>query len=202
MMSVDYADEYGLSDRSAEDVFLDYLIANDEPAAAPTYSQPAASNPNRIYQWYLDGASSIGPGVRGANVDGISTEYTGAGVRVGIIDEGFDVSHPDLAGRFDIAASYDPRDSGATNIMPDDSTDVHGTWVSGVIGAAGNNNFGTIGVAYEATLVGFYTRYGYGGSSRGEIADLLARQVNVDVSNNSWGYSSSFGDNFRDPSWS
>lgn len=201
MSSID-ADSDNVLDRiDANDVLID-LFAGEEPVATPGYSQPAASNPNRIYQWYLDGASSIGPGVRGANVDGISTEYTGAGVRVGIIDEGFDVSHPDLAGRFDIAASYDPHDSGTPNLMPDDSTDVHGTWVSGVIGAAGNNNFGTIGDAHESTMVGFYMRYGFGGSLRAEVTDLLARQVNVDVSNNSWGYTNSFGDNFRDPSWS
>src|SRR5262245_32921954 len=129
-MSMNIIYEYDRDGRIDEDILLDYLIAGDEPVAVPTYSQPAASNPNRIYQWYLDGNSSIGPGVRGANVDDISTEYAGAGVRVGIIDEGFDISHPDLAGRFDLAASYDPHDSGTANLIPDDSTDVHGTWVS------------------------------------------------------------------------
>jgi hypothetical protein len=57
---MNYAYEYDLLDRSQEDVLLDYLIGSDEPVATPSYSQPAASNPNRIYQWYLDGDSSIG----------------------------------------------------------------------------------------------------------------------------------------------
>jgi len=169
---------------------------------APAYvSDVAASNPLRQYQWYLDGYLTPGSNVYGANIDSISVEYGGSGVRVGIIDEGFDISHPDLAGQFDLSASYDPRDDGAIDIMPDDSSDDHGTMVAGVIGARGDDGFGTIGVAPDATLVGFYARFGTGGSPRAELADLLARQVDVDISNNSWGYTTQFADNFRDPAW-
>src|SRR5215475_13853391 len=164
-------------------------------------SQLAASNPYRASEWYLDGYLTAGSNPYGANVDRISTEYMGAGVRIGLIDQGFDISHPDLAGRFDLASSYDPHDTGTVNIMPDSTSDVHGTWVAGVVGARGDNNYGTIGVAPEATLVGYYMRTGLGGSSRAEISDLLARQVNVDISNNSWGYTSAFSDNFRDVNW-
>lgn len=138
----------------------------------------------------------------GANIDAISTEYTGLGVVVGIVDEGFDTTNPDLTGRFDLGDSYDPRDHGATNIMPDSSAAVHGTWVAGVLGASADNDYGIVGVAPDATLAGFYARFGAGGSSRAELTDLLARQVNVDVSNNSWGYTTEFGDNFQNASWS
>src|SRR5262245_15455015 len=67
----------------------------------------AASNPYRASEWYLDGYLTAGSNPYGANVDRISTEYMGAGVRIGLIDQGFDISHPDLAGRFDLASSYD-----------------------------------------------------------------------------------------------
>jgi subtilisin-like proprotein convertase family protein len=70
-----------------------------------------------------------------------------------------------------------------------------------VVGAAANNGYGTLGVASGATLAGFYTRFGAGGSSRDEIADLLTHQVNVDVSNNSWGYADAFADNFQKAGW-
>lgn len=161
----------------------------------------ATSNPLRGYAWHLDGYLTPGGNVNGANVDKISTEYTGHGVRIGLIDEGFDLTNPDLANRFDLAGSYDPRDpAGNINIAPDDSTDIHGTWVAGVVGAADDNG-GTVGVAPGSTLVGFYARYGAGGSSRAEMSDLLARQVNVDISNNSWGYTTEFADNFLDPAW-
>src|ERR1044072_5874300 len=177
--------------------------AEETPATASTIyaSSLAASNPWRQYEWHLDGYLTPGSNAYGANVDLISTEYSGAGVRVGMIDEGFDILHPDLAGRFDLSASFDPRDGAVINIRPDSSSDRHGTWVSGVLGARGDDNFGMIGVAPEATLVGYYARFGLGGSLRAEMADLLARQVNVDISSNSWGYTTQFADNFLDPSW-
>ncbi len=174
-----------------------------DSGAAPSYiSALAASNPYRPYEWYLDGYLTPGGNAYGADVDAISTQYRGAGVKVGIIDEGFDYRNPDLVGRFDLAASYDPRNPGTQSILPDSSDAMHGTWVSGVIGAAADNNFGTVGVASAATLVGFYARFGSGGSPRAELADLLARQVNDDIANNSWGYTTQFADNFLDPAWS
>ena len=156
----------------------------------------AASNPYRYLQWHLDGPLG-GSNANGANIDAVWAEYTGAGVRIGLIDEGFDTRAPDLTNRFDLSLSYDPRDSGASNIRPDSTAHSHGTMVAGVVGAAADNNFGTVGVAYGAALAGFYMRYGSGGSSINEVGDLLARQVNVDVSNNSWGYTGAFSDNFR-----
>src|SRR5262245_17575623 len=104
---------------------------SDEPTADAQYlSAAASSNPYRQYQWYLDGYLTPGSNQYGANIDAASVGYTGAGVRVGLIDEGFDITNPDLVGRFDLADSYDPRDSGTTNIMPDNSSAVHGTWVA------------------------------------------------------------------------
>src|SRR5436190_1986594 len=97
--------------------------AGDEASRTATASiyasTTAASNPYRSYEWQLDGYLTPGSNPFGANVDLISTEYTGAGVRVGIIDEGFDLRHPDLAGRFDLASSFDPRDGAVSDIMPD-----------------------------------------------------------------------------------
>ena len=174
---------------------------SNEPEATPAYvSAIAASNPYRSLQWYLDGDADGSSNGTGANIDAISTEYSGSGVVVGIIDQGFDTTNPDLTGRFNLSLSYDPHDSGVANITPDLSADVHGTWVSGVLGASANNQFGIVGVAPGTTLAGFYARFD-GGSSRAEMANLLARQVNVDVSNNSWGYTTEFADNFLDPSW-
>ena len=175
------------------------------PAAiGPVYADSlAAANSFRQYQWYLDGRLTVGGNVNGANVNSISTEYTGAGVKVGIIDQGFDIHNIDLAGRFDLGLSFDPRDTtGVTSIAPDSAAEAHGTWVSGVLGASASNQTGAVGVAPDATLVGYYARFGFGGSPMTELAQLLALQVNVDVSNSSWGYSTSFSDNFRRAAWS
>ncbi|MEA2879785.1 MAG: hypothetical protein QOF14_4981 [Hyphomicrobiales bacterium] len=199
-----------MSTTNTRDAGSDQIVVGDassagedeSPVASTIYAFPsAASNPMRPYEWQLDGYLTPGSNAFGANVDAISTEYTGTGVRVGLIDEGFDITHPDLAGRFDLQSSYDPHDGAVTNIRPDSSSSVHGTWVAGVLGARADDNFGMIGVAPGATLVGYYARFGLGGSLRAEMADLLARQVNVDISSNSWGYATQFADNFLDPSW-
>jgi Ca2+-binding RTX toxin-like protein/subtilisin-like proprotein convertase family protein len=181
----------------------DDAITVADAASAPVYASAlAATNTFRSYQWYLDGYLTAGGNAHGANVDKISTEYTGAGVKVGIIDQGFDISNIDLAGRFDLTNSFDPRDTtGITSIAPDSTADAHGTWVSGVIGASATNHLGAVGVASDSTLIGYYARFGLGGSSMNELANLLKLQVNVDVSNSSWGYSTAFSDNFRNAAW-
>ena len=141
-------------------------------AVTPIYaSSLAASNSYRSSQWYLDGKLTVGGNAYGANVDKISTEYTGAGVKVGIIDQGFDTTNIDLIGRFDLTQSVDPRDTGFTSIMPDGTADAHGTWVSGVIGASATNQTGAVGVAPDSTLVGYYARFGVGGSSAAELGE-------------------------------
>src|SRR4051812_2726804 len=177
-------------------------IVSPDRVSGPVYAASyAAANSYRSYQWYLDGTLTLGGNAYGANVDKISTEYTGSGVKVGIIDQGFDITNIDLVGRFDLTQSFDPRDTSVTSITPDGAADAHGTWVAGVIGASATNEVGAIGVAPDATLVGYYARFGLGGSSAMELAKLLALQVNVDVSNSSWGYSTAFSDNFMNASW-
>ena len=169
----------------------------------PIYaSSLAAGNTYRSSEWYLDGYLTDGGNASGANVDKISTEFMGSGVKIGIIDQGFDISNIDLVGRFDLTDSVDPRDvTGTTSITPDSSAEAHGTWVAGVIGASASNQAGVVGVAPEATLVGYYVRFGLGGSSVSELAHLLALQVNVDVSNSSWGFTTQFSDNFKNSAW-
>src|SRR6476661_1667243 len=163
-----------------DNISIDSDAGEIAPEVAASGDVPtAASNPLRSLEWYLDGRSA-GSNAAGANVEIVATEYTGRGVVIGLVDEGFDITNPDLAGRFDLAASYDPRDPAHNNIAPDSPSATHGTWVAGVVGAAANNGYGTVGVASGATLAGFYTRFGSGGSSRAEVADLLAHQVNVD----------------------
>jgi len=71
----------------------------------------------------------------------------GAGINVGVIDTGIQFAQADLAGRISVTSTDVVPGRGIAN-----GTDNHGTLVSGVI-AAGFNGFGTIGVAYESTIV-------------------------------------------------
>jgi len=75
----------------------------------------------------------------------------GAGVRVAVLDTGFDTDHPDLAPNinFDLSENFVPGET-LTYALSDPFS--HGTHTAGTIAAA-DNGFGTIGIAPEAELV-------------------------------------------------
>lgn len=77
-----------------------------------------------------------------------NTGATGAGINVGVVDSGIDFSQPDLIGRISTTLSTDV----VLGRNAPSSSDRHGTRVSGMI-AASSNGFGTVGIAYEATIV-------------------------------------------------
>jgi subtilisin family serine protease len=95
---------------------------------------------------------------------------TGQGVRVAIVDGGIWDSHPDLAGNIDVAhsASFVP----GFPFNQDVGTLWHGTHVAGII-AAGDNGFGTIGVAPNATIIGVKVLHNGSGSFGAVIAGVL-----------------------------
>jgi subtilisin family serine protease len=102
--------------------------------------------------------------------------YRGTGVKVRINDNGVDADHPEFEGRFDVEASCEQY------LAPTDrrSDDFHGTSVAGIIGAAGNNDVCSVGIAPGVSI------------SSCNILDYqnmsLAYKIElVDVSNNSWG---------------
>jgi hypothetical protein len=72
---------------------------------------------------------------------------TGTGITVGVIDTGIQMDQADLAGRISSLST----DVVAGRNTPG-GTSNHGTFVSGVI-AAGFNGFGTVGVAYNSTVL-------------------------------------------------
>jgi subtilisin-like proprotein convertase family protein len=148
------------------------------------------------YQWHLRNTGlAVGSvsGVAGidANVVGAWADYTGRGVRIGIYDDGFDLLHPELAGRFQ--GGWDSRNSDPSPQA--EGKDRHGTSVAGIIGAD-DNATGVVGVAFGADLYGYRSGFGSEGSTTISV-DALSRQDEVDVSNNSWGFSTPFQDDFR-----
>ncbi|QBX36538.1 peptidase S8 [Brevundimonas sp. S30B] len=85
-----------------------------------------------------------------ANVNAISAWQSGAtgrGVTVSVVDSGIQMDHPDLA--TNISPLSTDIVVGRNQIMGQDR---HGTRVSGVI-AAPFNDYGTVGVAYNATIL-------------------------------------------------
>jgi thermitase len=107
--------------------------------------------PNRIYSTTLTPSDSMfsqqwaltKTNAKAAWDKGIST----SGVTVAVLDTGVDYNHPELKGR--VIKGPDLADKDA------DPMDVHGhgTHVAGVIGAAGNNNEGIAGVAWNCKIL-------------------------------------------------
>ena len=127
------------------------------------------------------------------NVVDVWDDYTGQGVVVGIVDDGVDRTHADLIDNYDTAIDNDSR--GNDNDAMAEGSDAHGTAVAGII-AADDNGIGSVGVAFDATIAGFRMGFGSNGTLA-QITENLQLQVNVDVSNNSWGFGGFFSDNFK-----
>ena len=141
--------------------------------------------------------------------------HTGsAGVYVGVIDEGIQYTHPDLAGQvwsnpFDPINGVDNDgngyvdDANGWDFANNDSSvydggtrgrlDDHGTHVSGTIGAKANTT-GVVGVNWNVTLISGKFLGRNGGTTANAIkavdyfTDLKTRHgLNIVATNNSWG---------------
>jgi subtilisin family serine protease len=132
-------------------------------------------------------------------------------VVIGVIDEGLQVNHPDLAanvwvnsgeiagdgidndnnGYIDDINGFDFFNNDGT--VYDGSADDHGTHVAGTIGGVGNNGIGVAGVAWNLKMISAK----FLGPSGGYTSDavraldyltaLKNRGVNIVATNNSWG---------------
>jgi subtilisin family serine protease len=118
--------------------------------------------------------------------------YTGAGVRVAVIDGGIYAAHPDLAANIDVAASRSfvpgPAGSCETQFNCDTGTFWHGTHVAGII-AALDNSTGVVGIAPGATIVGAKALHNGSGSFGSVIQAILyaATDGRADIINMSLG---------------
>ena len=129
----------------AEPVFLEHI----DRRASPT-------DPHYSLQWQLKNTGQ-GGGVPGADVhaEGAWLVTRGAGIRVAVIDNGFEASHEDLAGAVDPMSGYFLATASGefhqgTESMPNEP---HGTFCAGIIGCRQNNQKGVSGVAPETSLM-------------------------------------------------
>ena len=126
-------------------------------------------------------------------------------VLVGVIDTGFNYTHPDLAanawtnaneiagnGVDDDGNGYidDTRGWDFVNDDNDPADDHgHGTHCSGTLGAVGNNGTGVVGVNWLVSIVGlkFLNASGSGTNSDATEAIAYATSIGVALTSNSWG---------------
>jgi kexin len=131
---------------------------------------PPPTDPGFAQQWFLNGPGPAGSvGAMSAWNAGI----TGAGVTVGVIEEGFNVEHPDLIANVDLAASQAPI-NGYTFID-------HTTACAGLVAMA-RNGIGGVGVAYGAKVSRIY----YGFDTDTAAAFVFRNDLNA-IKTNSWG---------------
>jgi subtilisin family serine protease len=81
----------------------------------------------------------------------------GENIKIAVLDDGIDITHPDLIGNLH-STGFDA--TGSRNDASPRSYDYHGTMVSGVATMKANNGIGGAGIAYNAKLIP--VRVGYG----------------------------------------
>jgi len=109
-------------------------------------------------------------------------------VKIALIDTGIDSLHEDLASNMVPNTQYDFWDN---DPIANDSSG-HGTGVTGIANAVGNNSIGISGVAPNSKFIAIRTIGGTGNGISSTTAMtnglIYARQVGSWVSSNSWGW--------------
>jgi thermitase len=120
------------------------------------------------------------------NVEAVWDCSRGCGQVVAIVDTGIDTTHPELQHQL---WEYYPGTYGLdlTGTGPQDTLG-HGTHVAGIVAARGNNNFGVIGAAPAAQLMGIkiFGNLLYTTNSIAALGIQFAAWLGADVINCSW----------------
>jgi len=170
---------------------MDRLRANGHPSAdvllaVQQQKRAMPNDPLITNQWHLKNTNTTRTHI---NVESVwnypSSGIRGAGIRIGIVDDGLQTTHPDLATNVD---TDNDKDWNGNDLDPNPAvnTDYHGTACAGNAGARGNNSLGVSGSAPESTLVGM--RLIAGGVTDAQEAEAMAWKNDIiQVKSNSWG---------------
>ncbi len=145
------------------------------------------NDPLFVSQWHLENTGQTG-GTAGvdSNITGVWDTHTGAGVVIGIVDDGVELAHPDLAANVANGLSFDYVSNDSDPTPAANSGDNHGTAVAGVAAGVGNNSLGITGAAYEASIAGIRL-LGFPQTATTESSALTHRNQSIHIYNNSWG---------------
>ena len=197
-----------------------------DPAVAyaePNWIQRPAATSNDTYftngsLWGMYGDASAPANRYGSQAaEAWAADHTGSEqVYVGVIDEGIDISHPDLAanawanphdapadgqdndgnGYVDDAHGWDFAGNNSSVYDGDAAGEIdkHGTHVAGTLGGQGGNGLGVAGVNWDVNYISGKFLGSQGGTTANAIkavdymTDLKTRhRLNLVATNNSWG---------------
>lgn len=107
----------------------------------------STNDPFYDQQWAIENTGQYqgNPGVD-INASDAWNIATGNGVKVAVIDQGFERNHPDLNSN-NAGSGYDPQTGGSSSVYGG-----HGTACAGIIGAVRDNSIGISGIAPQADL--------------------------------------------------
>lgn len=157
-------------------------------------SRALLDDPYLMDQWHLKNTGQSG-GKAGVDIgtEGVWDSFQGQGVRIAIVDDALQLTHPDLAPNVDPLPNHYDWNDADQDPNPGSDEDSHGTAVGGLAAARGNNSLGVSGVAPKATLVGFRLISGL-------VTDVMEAEAAtrgagfIQIKNNSWGLGGSASD--------
>jgi subtilisin-like proprotein convertase family protein len=157
----------------------------------PLFNNPAAPN-NFGGQWHLGNNLSLPTNVNVASA--WANNITGAGVMIGIVDDGIESDHADFIGNFSAANTFDFINNNAVQNLGNSS---HGTMVAGVAAARGGNGIGVTGVA---PFAGVSSQRVFSTSGAGSAAmfanattfNSVGADPSIHIKNHSYGYSQNY----------
>ena len=149
------------------------------------------NDPQFPSQWHLVNTNQAG-GLSGVGIDANVTAawqlFTGTNVRIGIVDDGLQINHPDLVANMPTNVPTLHRDwnDASTSDPSPGVNNPHGTACAGVAAAKGGNNLGVSGAAPDATLVGM--RLIAASVTDRQEGEAFAWQSSlIEIKSNSWG---------------
>ena len=155
-----------------------------------TEDNPSGTQP---YQWYLNN-EGVNGGVAGVDLgffrptsDNLTVllDATGAGVTVGIIDDGLATDHTDLEANA-VGPHLNVLTGGGDPSTLNEALN-HGTNIAGLIGAEADNDEGISGVAPDASLAGIRLLGGGPVDDSQEALALTFANDTISIYNASWG---------------
>jgi subtilisin family serine protease/subtilisin-like proprotein convertase family protein len=187
--------------------FLILSALAQQPELEPGYAPP----PNDPYYLYVDASPTRGTNVVGQwHLENLGTNGVrrgidinareawsmtrGAGITIAIVDDGMDLTHPDLAANIAPNLNWNFEGDFPDGSHPTDSK-LHGTAVAGLAAAVTYNSIGVAGVAPDAHLASWVIFKTNGGFVPDEkLAKMFEFKIqDVQIQNHSWGKLVPFG---------